>query len=123
MLSNSNKSEIAVLKVELEANKKGYSVSLPRNGSSRYDLIVDSGTKLYRCQIKYLNRLANKGRSLELVLSSPTNKIKPYSKEDVDLLLIYLPSKDCILCIKPERFHNRNTFIFNMINKSAPTYF
>ena len=55
-MNSANKSEIAVLKLELRANQKGYFVSLPKNQSSRYDLIIDDGKKLYRTQVKYLNR-------------------------------------------------------------------
>ena len=43
---------IAELTVIIEALKRGYIVSSPISHNSHYDLIIDDGKKILRCQIK-----------------------------------------------------------------------
>jgi hypothetical protein len=123
-----NRGEIAVLKVELEANLKGYWVSYPRNQHIRYDAIIDIGDKLYRTQIKYLNRIGQNGRKdlktdcLSLLLSR-RNKNKSYEAKDVDLLLVYIPKLDVILAFYPKFFNGKETIWINLQDKSSPTYY
>jgi len=119
----SNKGEIAVLSVELEANKRGCIISHPSNQHSRYDLIIDDGKRLLRTQVKYLNRKGNRKNCLELIISGGTKKIKRYTSKEIDLLLIYVPQKNCILCLRPTQFNNKNTFFFHMENKNTPSYY
>lgn len=120
MLKSSNKSEIAVLKVELQANNKGYHVSLPKNQASRYDLIIDDGEKLYRTQIKYVNRFKHgKKTCIELLI----DKDNLYTNTQIDLLLIYCPAVDSVLCFPPELFHNKKTIWINLVNPDAPTFY
>lgn len=125
MLKSSNKSEIAVLKVELRANEKGYHVSLPRNQSSAYDLIIDSNKQLLRAQIKYLNRQTTNKQGLELLINNqPKNKKRKfYTKDEIDILLCFCPKINQILCFYPKDFHNKKTIWINLINKTAPTYY
>lgn len=123
-LKTSNKSEIAVLKIELEANIKGYSVSLPKDHSSRYDLILDDGKRLYRVQSKYLNRLSGRKKNcLELLIEDKSRHRKCYTNKEIDLLLIYIAKLDCVLGLYPTEFHNKKTLWFNLNNPKAPTYY
>jgi hypothetical protein len=126
MLKSSNKSEIAVLKVELRANEKGYHVSLPKNQSSRYDLIIDDGKKLYRTQVKYFDskdiKPSGNVRSLRLRFTG-TQAGKMYSLKDIDLFLLYLPSKDAIVAVPSKKFNNKNSIRINISTPSAPTYY
>ncbi len=128
MLNSSNKSEIAVLKVELRANEKGYHVCLPKNQASRYDLVIDDGQKLYRTQVKYLNSFDSRGmgekseNTLRLKFTG-TQAGKAYDKKDIDLFLIYIPSKDQIVSIPLEKFHNKNSISININTPSAVCYY
>lgn len=123
MISTANKSEIAVLNVELEANKKGYSVSLPKNQAARYDLIIDDGIKLYKVQVKYLNRAAGKN-CVELKLEDKRYKNrKCYTSFEIDLMLVYIERIDKILAFGPKLFENKKTIRVNLVNPAAPTYY
>lgn len=113
-----NKSEIAVLKVELEANKKGFIVSYPRV-PMRYDMLLDNGKKIYRVQVKYVNSYYVKNKRQYFLLSMPNS----YNLKDIDLLLIYLPKNDVIISIPPERFINKkNVHISTNPHKSKISY-
>lgn len=127
MLKSSNKSEIAVLKVELRANEKGYHVCLPKNQASRYDLIIDDGQKLYRTQVKYLNNfnytMSGKSDTLLRINFTGTQSGTEYDKKDIDLFLIYIPCKDEIVSIPVERFHNKKSISVNIKTPTAPSYY
>lgn len=123
MLDSSNKSEIAVLKVELAANLKGYHVCLPKNQASRYDLVIDDGYKLWRCQVKFLNRRAGKN-CLELKIEDKRYKNKKcYTDKEIDILLVYIPKLEQILCFHPKDFHNKRTIRVNLNNPKAPSFY
>lgn len=117
-----NKGEIALLKIQLEGNKRNYIISRPTT-EVRYDLVIDTGRKLYRTQVKYLNRKHGKN-NLELIVGDRRkDKTKTYTKEEIDILLIYVPKFDVILILKPNQFHNKKTIHFNLINPAAKTYY
>lgn len=128
-LSSANKSEVAVLHVELVANQKGYHVSLPRNQAARYDLIIDDNKRLYRAQVKYLNRYATNQRnkkqktSLELLLYNESSGGKAYSSQEIDLLLVYCPVVDKVLMFTPKHFHNKRTLYINIKTPTARSFY
>ena len=76
--------------------KKGYGVSVPLTDNLRYDLIVDSGEKLLRVQVKCTARLTTDGGDYELGLrtaggNQSWNKIsKKISSEEADLVFAYV---------------------------------
>lgn len=114
--------EIGQLKIELEAAKRGYGISVPTL-SLKYDLILDDNGKLYRVQIKYLNRKSGKN-SVELKLVDKRYKYSNgYTKENVDLILVYIPKNESILCLTPDFFTGKKTIAFNLNNKKSPMYY
>lgn len=114
--------EIAQLQVELECSRRNLIVSRP-NLQVRYDLLIDDGEKISKVQIKYLNRKAG-ANCLELKIEDKRYKNKKvYTSDQIDLLLIYVPKIDKILCLKKEDFHNKKTIRINLNNPKAPTYF
>jgi PD-(D/E)XK nuclease superfamily protein len=119
LLKSASKAEIAKARCILRAYEKNFVVSLPTSDASRYDMIVQDGKKLIRVQIKYLNRLNN---YLEIKLHQPSQGRNAYTKEEIDLLLIYIPKKDVVLAYGPEIFHNRKR-IFVSLNNSKSLYF
>lgn len=104
--------EIAVLKVSQVAIKKGFIVSRP-TVECRYDLVIDENGKLLRTQVKYCNTRCTSSRDsvhLKLVRSFRRNSgncSRPYSKNEVDQILVYLPSIDKIVKLGPEIFNNK----------------
>lgn len=102
------KGQVAMLKVQLRANELGATVSLP-TVEGRYDLIVDLQGRLYRAQVKYAGAVTKNGArgSVHLSLRKDTRgnkRTKLYRKEEVDVLLVYLPKIDEVLWIDPEFF-------------------
>jgi hypothetical protein len=104
--------QIALLKVEIRAMAKGLTVSKP-TVECRYDLILDDGSRLYRAQVKYadgkptsssqgavsvgLRKWRDRGRAV----------LPCYTADEIDLLLVYVPKIDKVLCFGPEVFDGR----------------
>jgi hypothetical protein len=105
MLSNQQrKAETARLKVEARALELGIICSRPSVEGTRYDCILDIAGKLYRAQIKYCDcATVNSSGAVQLRLRSNVGQgaARCYSKEEVDVLLVYLPSIDKI-CFFPQ---------------------
>lgn len=122
------KGQIAQLIVELEATKRNYIVSLPTT-AVRYDAILDDGKKAYKAQIKYLTRKKGgrpNARSLCLYSRRRAyniSKHKTYSRDEIDLLLVYLPEINEILCFTPKYFHGKRVIEINLVNPTTPSYY
>ena len=126
------KGQIAVSKIQLEAARRNIIVSIPFVEDSRYDMILDINNKLYRTQVKYLNRLhvPDRGKGLvglELNITRPRKNrgscTKPYLSSEIDLLLLYCPRIDKILALSSKYFHNKKTIRINLATPSAPMYY
>lgn len=106
MLSNQQrKAELARLKVETRALELGIICSRPSVEGIRYDCILDIAGKLCRAQIKYCDCAAgNSSGAVQLRLKSNVGQgaARCYSKEEVDALLVYIPSIDRI-CFFPQK--------------------
>jgi hypothetical protein len=109
MFENYSKGQIAVLKVQLRAAEKGVAVAIP-TVEMRYDMIVDDGT-LRRAQVKYVAQEETDG-SVTLDLRKETRgngKKRTYSRDEIDMVLAYIPAVDKIICFGPEVFEGRQT--------------
>lgn len=117
-MNTQQRGHVAQLKVEQRALEKGCLVSRPTH-DCRYDLVLDEGGKLYRVQIKYANGFsANASGSVVIDLRKPhKNKVLIYSRDQIDLMLVYIPAIDKIVRLLPEHFHNRPQFTIRI----APT--
>jgi hypothetical protein len=104
---------IAIAKVEVRALEKGVITSRPAI-ECRYDLIIDEGGRLARAQVKYAN-----GKSANMVQGAVTvhlekwrvdgrGPIPYYSTEEIDLLMVYVPRIDRVLCFGPDVFEGRS---------------
>lgn len=116
--------QIGQLKVELEASKKGLTTSLPTL-PVRYDILLDDGKKIYKAQIKYCNNKSRHPKDKDwimLLLERKHINQKKYNKNDVDLLLVYLPVIDKVLAFPPKLFHNRARIYINIRNKNSTRY-
>lgn len=124
MLLTKNKGQMAMLKVQFEAQQRGYAISIPTT-EERYDCIIDTGTYLYRTQVKYLDRVGSgRPNCVEWAGGGKAdNRMKPYQSTEIDLLLLYIPKVDSIVYISPKQFHNKKTFWFNLKNPQAPTFY
>ena len=108
------KGDLAVFKVCLAASEKGYIISRPLSDSSRYDLVIDTGKKLLKAQVKYANGKATQSTgSVRVCLEKKHgDKVLTYTSEEIDLLLVYVPRVDKICAFESDDFSGkRNLYI------------
>lgn len=111
--STAQKAEIAMAKVRLRAAEKGIAISVPTSDSVRYDLVIDYGDRLCRAQVKYCDRQptgTGGAVSLELTSYHRSGKLSfaGYSVTEIDVILVYIPRIDKVLCLGPEVFAGRH---------------
>lgn len=100
---------IAELKVMQRAQEKGIIVSKPI-GQSRYDLILDCDGKLIRAQVKYGNGKCSHadGAIIAQLRRWRLEKLnRRYTKDEIDILLVYVPKIDNICCFGPEHWEGK----------------
>ncbi|HEX5732423.1 MAG TPA: group I intron-associated PD-(D/E)XK endonuclease [Blastocatellia bacterium] len=95
-----NSSEAVVLTAYARA---GFLISLPFGGGSAYDLIVDTGTRLLKVQVKTgwhsKGCLLYKGR--RRVRDIRQNGMRRYRSDEVDFFAVYDPNTDNIYVVPP----------------------
>lgn len=116
-LTSSQKGEIAKLKVEQRSVELGWICSRPPE-ASRYDLVLDDGEKLHRVQVKYasgktghslgavqvgLRKNEGDGRNLKYCRS----KMRTYSKNEIDAVIVYIPQVNKLCWFGPKHFHKK----------------
>jgi hypothetical protein len=111
------KSELARLKVEARALELGVICSRPSVEGTRYDCVVDMAGKLYRAQIKYCSCAS--GHSVGAVtvrLKSALGQgaARCYSADEVDALLVYIPSIDKICFFPQEVFCGKTSITIRL---------
>lgn len=109
-MENWQKGEIAELKVILRAVEKGMIVCKPVIPSTRYDLILDDGSKLVKAQIKWAgyDRKDIQGSvSIDLRKLGVSREYRHYNASDFDILLVYVPPIDKICIFRPETYLGR----------------
>ena len=109
-MTTQQRGTLAELKVTIKAIEKGYTVSKPIS-DARYDLVLDKKGKLLRAQIKYADgNVFNCDGSIPIPLRKiHKNRTLVYSKNEIDIVLAYLPSVDKIIVLLPKHFHNKKT--------------
>ena len=125
-LTSRSKSQIGEYTILIEAHKRNYIVSKPVSGDARYDYIFHTpDNKLFRVQIKYLSR--RKGESKEilelLIVRKNKKNSKAYLNSEIDLLLIYCPFVDKILCFPPKLFHEKKRILINLRDEKSPNHY
>jgi len=99
------KGQIALLKVQIEAARKGAVVCLPST-PARYDLVLDYQGKLYRAQVKYADGKSQ--RSQGAVRLDLQRRKKCYTAEEIDVVLVYVPQVDRVCWFNRNVFENRS---------------
>jgi hypothetical protein len=93
--SRGNLSESKVLTAYIEA---GFIVSVPFGGGAPYDLIVDTGAKLLRVQVK-TGRLRNGCVIFARQRFSGHQKGRRYALKEFDVFTVYCPDNDSLYAI------------------------
>lgn len=99
--------KLAELKVEARALAKGLILSKPTT-DARYDFVVDNGKTLQRIQVKYAG-IVSAHSSGSTVVDFRNASGRKYSRDDVDLMLVYVPQIDKVLCFDPPMWVNKAT--------------
>lgn len=102
LLTSNMKGQLAVSKAELRGFELGFIPSRPLY-DSRYDLILDNHKELIRVQVKYGDGKSSNSQGAIVVKLDYENRSKQhfeYSKNEVDVLVVYLPKIDK-LCYFP----------------------
>jgi hypothetical protein len=106
------KADLARLKVEMRALELDVICSRPVIEGTRYDLILDTGKGLFRAQVKYgdgVSTATTGAVAVNLRKEIKKEKNRPYSQEEIDVLLIYIPKLDRICWFGPEVFHAKGS--------------
>lgn len=111
-MTTCQKGDIAVLKVAMRALEKGWIPSRPIPESARYDIVLDDGERLYRCQVKWADGSPKNGGSVICQLTrhngSGVNTNRKYHSGEVDAVLVYLPKLDVLCWLEPEDFEGKS---------------
>jgi hypothetical protein len=118
MFETFKKGELAQLQVQLKAAEKGVVVSRPTT-ETRYDLVLDVAGKLVRAQVKYADGKTPCGTkgSIQLSLSRDTRnngKKRPYTADEIDVLLVYVPKLKEILWLEAKDFQGVTSLVFRL---------
>lgn len=77
----------------MECTHRGYTVSIPFGNKAPYDFVVDTGTKLYRIQVREIHyAMVASGRRWMLDFMKPRGagkylRYEKYTQDDIDFLI------------------------------------
>jgi len=102
-----DKGRLGELKAELRAEEKGWVFSKPVKPVG-YDAVLDDGTNLYRAQIKYAGAKTQKGSgSVYCTADNGPSGTRIFSKDKIDVVLVYVPTADKMVWVGPEHFDQK----------------
>ena len=102
--STKQKGNITEMQCALAFMKMGYKISFPYGEDCKYDLIVDTGNKLYRIQCKTASALPNpedgfKFKTRSVVITTHGTKASGYSQEEIDFFATMYEGKCYIVSV------------------------
>jgi len=106
-----HKGEVAQLRAQLAAAKKGFFCSRPTMEGCRYDLIVDDGRKLHRVQCKYVGIEKNGIVRVGLEKFTGGTKVytsRTYSATEVDAIIVYVATIERLLWLPPDVWNGKH---------------
>ena len=103
--------ELSELAFTYKAARMGFGVAKPYGDSERYDFILDSGSKLWRVQIKSTTTLLN-GRYHVNSHRRACGIVLPYSPTEVDILVAYIIPEDTWYLLPIEDIHEKTSLLF-----------
>ena len=112
--TNHGSDVLACLKVEMRALRRGAVVSRPITEFARYDRVIDWDGRLYRAQIKYVSCAAcNCAGAVHLGLTKGSRLC--YTSQEIDALLVYVPTTDGVYWFGPEIFCGRKSLQLRLV--------
>jgi len=112
-MTSQQKGEVAQLKVQVRAVEKGFIVARP-TVDCRYDLIIDTGKKLLRAQVKYADGKSSHAAGAVLLglrrwAGNDSSRWRVYTGMEVDLLLVYVAKVNKVVALSPSDFSGRSS--------------
>jgi hypothetical protein len=106
-------------KLLCECMERGFNVSIPFSLNSDYDLIIDSGERIYRTQVKTSSsKAADRNRYDYNITHLVGGKIVPYTKDEIDLIVLYAILDDDFYFLFPQQFESKKRInIYSKGNK------
>ena len=111
--------EFAELVFQLAAILRGFKVSKPHGDSDRYDFILDTGTRLWRVQVKSTSNFheglyhVNSGRRLN-------QRAVPYKENQIDFLVVYVVPEETWYIIPVADLEHRVSLLLYPKNNPKP---
>lgn len=93
--------------------EKGWMVSIPYGNAGRYDLLVDSGKRIYKIQCKTSHRNENGSYTVNTsntAMKSCGNVTKHYTKDQIDFIMTFV--EDQAVFIPAELIEKSQSKIF-----------
>ncbi len=78
-----------------EAFRRGYQVSKPLSGKVAYDLVIDSGGKLFRVQVKCFQNTHNGKHGKPHQYNIRSGNHRRYVESDFDIIAIFRGEHNC----------------------------
>ena len=105
-----------------KASSLGFALSLPYGHMQRYDFLVDSGTNIWRVQVKTSTHMLN-GLYLVGMHHRANRRVRAYTKSEIDFVAVYirpeqtwyiLPVREVTehrqLLFRPKGYHRRDPY-------------
>lgn len=96
--------EMAEAAFMVKAVQLGFGVAKPWGDSERYDFILDSGSRLWRVQLKCTTRMNSGSYEIKPVHSTYGHATKTYTKREIDVLVVYVLPCDAWYVLPVEAF-------------------
>jgi hypothetical protein len=106
--TSKRRGELAELAFLLKAANLGFAVSKPYGDSDRYDFIVDSGTRLFRVQVKSACRLWQ-GAYFITTQRCCNGVTIPYTAAEIDFLAAYVFPEDAWFVVPVGEFSTKTS--------------
>lgn len=74
--------------------RHGLEVSMPFCSSSVYDVLVDNGNKINRCQVKSTGTTFRGSDSYKIIASHGAKTKRRYTKSEIDFIICYIVGLD-----------------------------
>jgi len=94
----------------LKATEQGFLVAKPWGDSERYDFIVDSGTRLWRVQLKSTAVLDDRAYQVNTIHKVYGKGQVGYNADDIDMLVVHIPPLD-VWYVLPVEVYAPNTHL------------
>ena len=104
-MTTDQRGQLACLKFEEAGLKAGYILSKPTT-PSRYDYVADVRGKLFKVQVKYGDGSLKQAKGSVVVGLKRHGKL--YYRDEVDVLVVYIPKSGEVLWIPIEVFEGKH---------------